>query len=199
MTLDQTLSDEIKKAAVFMKYANDSLVKKIINKETSFEREVTNFYGISRSSYFSTRPVGVVTTDTLNKNRMNIQGSISRDLVEILNNFSEENLFDYDLSYEHVREEVKLRRKKFIKSKSLSLLVGFPAQIFNLGGLFAGIFIDPSSYLFMLPGIYLTYKFFKIPYPEDTAFDKLCPAAEEADNYIRYYRHYAFLKQNEKK
>jgi len=188
------------------KYINEPIVKSVLVKETSLEKEVKTFYGLK--PYFSVAgrcPHIECHEFEADKRDTSKQGTINSKIIEIVSPFSKYEVDISKLDYNSVRDSFELNNKTTLKQ----FWEGFSAFGIGFGGGIGAVIYTGSTGDFVkgIPLVFACFAF--VPYrlfngmsanPKDqggyTEFLQLWDASRKADNFIsNSYKSY-FIKQN---
>lgn len=181
-------------------YKEDELVKKVLNSETSFIKEVESFYDI----HFNL-PGRNIGNDCAYKSKKGKEGEIPSSLLNLLEPFCESKFNHSLMNYEQIRKQAK-----DASNSGGPLVLGWGLASFGIGGalfsqlpevpnpelgLSIGLGLGLAGILYMIKSIRKGNKESKNPTPEDQEYSKLKRTTLHADYFMEDYRDYLRLNK----
>ncbi len=193
--------------SIIERMEEDSLIKKVIAKETSFEREIENFYKISTWIRVIPRG-GIIREYNFIEEESEITKGVPKNLINTIQNFNEENFDLEKLGYASVRDDYKRWHSPSRKCISRIAVYGVLSTII-LGGVGCSSGISDGNLITAISGgiigaggiVGLITMIYKTPEPKSTNYElrefvKLQDSAKSADFFMNnVYRDY-FVKKN---
>lgn len=188
-------------------HEKDTLVRKILTKETSFRRRVEEFYGLSSREKIGLGRIPIMyTVYKCEEEDSNKIGGLPADLFEIVKPFTEKKIDADKLKYEDVRLDFNrwVTSPKRRYTRNTCGLISLAGILATTLGVVAGLdyFLESSNpnlqdglfyslgaigLMTVIPSYY--FAFFSELKPKGTNYElreyhKLIDASEEADNFI---------------
>jgi hypothetical protein len=183
------------------KYEKYPIVRNVLTEDTTFEKQVEEFYDLD--TIVKATRVGPISEFRFRDNNSEKSGKTPKDLIEVLNEFSEKRPLDISkLSYNSVRNDYLLQerfRKKTMLARTMITvggiaLTGEGILLSLMGNPYLGTPLAISSWWGLVWGL------INWPTPKDSnkEFDeylKLIKSTWNADSFVKkHYRNY-FIKK----
>ena len=190
------------------KYEKHPIVVSVLAQDSSFTREIENFYGLS-TWLIAVPRAGIAREFDFQEDDPQKNGKYPMDLVKILNGFSEEPFNIGKLSYDSVREDYQRWNNPSRRLKRV--VVGMGSLLTGIGGTLGGVIygLEGGNLEVAIPigligvgslGVHLWALISNYPKPKGTnneleEYVKLNDSAERADSFMgEHYKNY-FIKK----
>lgn len=122
-------------------YKESLLVRNVLDGNSTFEKEVNNFYGLATWYEFELlgNPANGDKFEFSKEEDISKKGKIPETLIEVLNSFDEKNLNPNLLKYDSVR-------KGYLKCKKRSNILGLSGLAISLGLITSPIYLSESFF-----------------------------------------------------
>ncbi len=188
------------------RYESNPIVTSVLAQDTSFEREVEEFYNMA--TWLKAIPrVGVGREFKIWEENSQMRGRTPSDLVEILGGFSEEPFDSQKLQYDSVREDYKRWNapSRNVKRLAISIPTFLGAIAGGVGAFIFGMNGDTYEAIALSVGAAGSFgahfwSFMYFPRPNGTndelgEYIKLHEAAERADGFMKHHYRNHFIKK----